>query len=253
VRFPYQDDSDVEFGFAEAARRLAATFSAQPIDDVILLPFLFLWRHAIELSLKVQIRYAARLRRLNGDDEDKLGAEAVGARLIKTHRIGQLARELAEHFANLDLPAMPQETKRTLDWLVAADPNGLAFRYSGELPDTQDFIDFAQLSKSLEETYNMVSLGLDVLSAYGESQDEFLAIQQEQRAEFEAEMRAEYETEMRQHMDYEYSLLTFFGIRAGRTQAAGPLTGHFRGSVRRSDETCGDTAPSCTTIGIHYF
>lgn len=196
VRYPFQDDSDVEYGFAEAARRLAQSFSGEPIDDVILMPFLFLWRHAIELSLKNQIRTAVTLRKLNGEDDPSLNKDEVTARLTKTHRIGQLAKELAGHFSHLDLPAMPEETRRTLEWLVAADPAGLAFRYSGALPDTQDFIDFPKLSGSLEDTYNMVSAGKDVLWAYGEAQDEFLAIQREQQAEYEAEMR--------QYMDYDY-------------------------------------------------
>lgn len=59
----------------------------------------------------------------------------------------QLAVELETHFSRLDLPTLPDGTRRTLAWLVAADPSGLAFRYSGELPDTQDFIDFPKLSK----------------------------------------------------------------------------------------------------------
>lgn len=196
VRYPYQNDDALEFGFAQAAKRLAATFKAQPIDDTILLPFLFLWRHAIELALKGQIRYATRLRRLNGDDSPDLDADKVNQRLTKTHRIGQLAKELAKHFAALDLPSMPEETRLTLEWLVAADPNGLAFRYSGGLPDTQDFIDFLQLSAAMEETYNMVAAGADVLDAYGDAQAEYLDIQREQQAEYEAEMR--------QFMDYGY-------------------------------------------------
>jgi len=121
VRYPFQDDSDVEVGFAEAAKRLAQSFSGEPIDDVILMPFLFLWRHAIELSLKDQIKTAITFRKLNGDDDPSLNKDEVVARLTKTHRIGQLAKELAGHFSRLDLPAMPAETGRTLEWLVAAD------------------------------------------------------------------------------------------------------------------------------------
>lgn len=199
VRYPYQRDSDVEFGFAEAARRLAASFRGQPIDDTILMPFMFLWRHAIELSLKDQIRYAARLRRENGEEDEALAADSVRMRLTNTHRLGQLARELAQHFEALDLPAMPDGTRRTLEWLVAADPDGLTFRYSGGLPDTQDFIDFPGLNKCLAETYDMVSAGLDVLDAYGDAQEDLLA----ERRAFEAEIRADYEAEMRSYFGYE--------------------------------------------------
>jgi hypothetical protein len=193
VRYPYQDDSDVEFGYVEAARRLAASFRGQPIDDTILMPFMYLWRHAVELSLKQQIKYAAKLRRANGEDDATLDPEKLRGWLNRTHSMRDMATELAGHFAHLDLPEMPSDTRRTLSWLIEADPKGQTFRYSGGLPDTQDFIDFHALAQCLEETYNMVSAGIDVLAAYGEAQEDFLA----ERREFDAEMRAEYEAEMR--------------------------------------------------------
>jgi hypothetical protein len=59
------DDGAVAYGFSEAADRLAESYKGQPRDDIILLPFLYLYRHALELELKMQIQFAARLR-LNG-------------------------------------------------------------------------------------------------------------------------------------------------------------------------------------------
>lgn len=193
VRYPYQDDSDVEFGYVEAARRLGASFQGQPLDDAILMPFMYLWRHAVELSLKQQIKFAAKLRQANGDQDVLLDSARLRGWLTRTHSMRELATALAGHFAQLDLPEMPNDTRRTLSWLIEADPKGQTFRYSGGLPDTQDFIDFHELGKCLEETYNIVSAGIDVLSAYSEGQSDFLA----ERREFEAEMRAEYEAEMR--------------------------------------------------------
>jgi hypothetical protein len=204
VRYPYQDDSDVEFGYVEAAKRLAASFKSQPIDDTILMPFMYLWRHAVELSLKQQIKLAARLRRANGEQDEVLDPERLRGWLNRTHSMRALATELAGHFAQLDLPEMPKDTSRALSWLIEADPNGQTFRYSGGLPDTQDFIDFHALSTCLEETYNIVSAGIDVLWAYSEAQEDFLA----ERREFEAEMRAEYEAEMR--AEYESQVGSYF-------------------------------------------
>jgi hypothetical protein len=204
VRYPYQKDSDVEFGYVEAAKRLAASFQGQPIDDTILMPFMYLWRHAVELSLKQQIKLAARLRRANGDQDESLDPERLRGWLNRTHSMRALAKELAGHFVQLDLPEMPKDTSRTLSWLIEADPNGQTFRYSGGLPDTQDFIDFHALSKCLEEAYNIVSAGIDVLWAYGAAQEDFLA----ERREFEAEMRAEYEAEMR--AEYESEAGSYF-------------------------------------------
>ncbi|WP_208739464.1 hypothetical protein [Arthrobacter agilis] len=196
VRYPFEDDAAIEYGFAEAAKRLAASFSGQPRDDTILMPFLFLWRHAIELTLKDQIRTAAYFRRANGEQETTLEKDNVAARLKKTHSLGKLAHELTEHFHHLELPTMPSETVKALQWLSDADPTGVAFRYSGNFPETQDYIDFPKLSKSLEETYNMISAGADVLSAFGDALSEYLEIQRE--------LQADYEAEMRQYMDDYY-------------------------------------------------
>lgn len=206
VRYPYQDDADVAFGYVEAAKRLAASFQGQPLDDTILMPFMYLWRHAVELSLKHQIKLAAKLRQANGEQDALLDPDRLRGWLMRTHSMRDLATELAGHFAQLDLPEMPNDTRRTLSWLIEADPKGQTFRYSGGLPDTQDFIDFLALSRCLEETYNMVSVGIDVLWAYSAMQEDFLAerheVEAEMRAEYEAEMRAEYEAEIGSYIEY---------------------------------------------------
>lgn len=192
VRYPYQDNSDLQFGFIESARRLAASFTAEPVDDVILFPVLYLYRHGIELSLKDSIRYAVILRRRNGETEPKLTTEQTNKRLI-THSIGALSAELGAHLKQLDLDAMPKETVRTLGWLAEADPNGVAFRYSTDFSSTQDFINFPELVKSLDETYRMVDAANDVLSAYSEMQDEYLSMVSEQESEYRDEMRQMFE------------------------------------------------------------
>jgi len=56
----------VAVGYADAARRLRASYRAQPWDDVMLLPFMFVWRQAIELALKTNITDLAALRRQGG-------------------------------------------------------------------------------------------------------------------------------------------------------------------------------------------
>jgi hypothetical protein len=56
----YSGDQDGRFGscFAEAADRLAASYRGGAPDDALLLPLLYLYRHAIELDLKHSIRFA---------------------------------------------------------------------------------------------------------------------------------------------------------------------------------------------------
>src|SRR5690349_9676010 len=66
----------VAIGYADAARRLSSSYRGEPWDDVMLLPFLFVWRQAIELQLKINIRGLATLRRRAGEADEWLKATA---------------------------------------------------------------------------------------------------------------------------------------------------------------------------------
>lgn len=70
-RYPYHNDSMLAMSYHEAATRLAGTFEGQPIDDTMLLPFLTLYRQAIELRLKETIRDLAALRRRFHDPSNR--------------------------------------------------------------------------------------------------------------------------------------------------------------------------------------
>ena len=52
------------------------------------MPFLYLYRHAIELDLKHAIQYAAQLRRNNGELQPELAPDAVAERLKEKHGTG---------------------------------------------------------------------------------------------------------------------------------------------------------------------
>jgi hypothetical protein len=195
VRYPYDTDARLSYQFADAAGRLASTYTGQPADDAMLLPWLYLHRHAIELSLKSSIRIAVQLRRNNGEGSDNLQPEAMAKRLRKKHghRLKPLIDELNAHLIALQLDTVPADTMAVVELLNLADPGGMAFRYSGELPNGQDFMDFPALNKALSEAYSMVGTAEDVLDHYAEGQADWLAHKQE----IEAEMRAEFEAEMR--------------------------------------------------------
>src|SRR5262245_61150739 len=66
VRYAHENDGRLGSCFADAADRLASTYRGRPADDAMLLPFLYLYRHALELDLKHSIRFAARVRRTEG-------------------------------------------------------------------------------------------------------------------------------------------------------------------------------------------
>jgi len=194
VRYPYDTDARLEYCFADAADRLASTYQGRPQDDAILYPWLYLYRHAIELALKESIWLAARLRRNNGETDERLETEAVRLRLRTKdkHSIGALVHELNTHLAALDQPLIPKDAMKMLTALATADPAGEAFRYTGGLPDSQDAMDFHELNAAVKEAYGMTSATYDVLDEYASVQADWLEDMRQIQAEYDAEMRAEY-------------------------------------------------------------
>lgn len=192
MRWGSRTDERLSSEFADAANRLAASYTAEPVDDLILLPWLYLYRHAIELALKSGIVYAARLRKNNGEDDERLAVENVAIRLETKHRhsVGALVHEANEHFEVLGLQTIPKAANKTLQLLAEMDPRGEAFRYSGDLPATYDHINFEQLSQAMEHAYQMITAGVGLLDSYAENQDAALETGREMRREFEAEMDA---------------------------------------------------------------
>ncbi|AQP44812.1 hypothetical protein [Tessaracoccus flavus] len=77
---PDMDERAVAAGYEEAAKRLASSVTGKPVDDLILMPLLFLWRQAIELILKATIRDLCKIRRARGENQDELKTEKVAVR-----------------------------------------------------------------------------------------------------------------------------------------------------------------------------
>lgn len=210
VRYPNTTMS-LTHSFADAAERLAHTYVGQAADDALLLPFLYLYRHAFELNLKDCITLAALTRRLAGDDDVKLEPTTVAERLLKKHghRIMALVGELDEHMVALGLETMPKSLRQLHERISATDPRGESFRYPNALPaaigPTQDYVDFVNLRAALHDGFayaRTVLTVIDVAHGYtldmladaadyaSEYHEDLLA---EQRA-FEMEMRADLES-----------------------------------------------------------
>jgi hypothetical protein len=177
VRYAGADDSRVGHAFSEAAERLAKSYSAQPVDDKLLLPYMYLYRHALELELKHAIQYAAGLRRNAGHDDEALLPANVADRLKNKHRhrLMALVNELNTHMRALDLEALPADVSKILQRIAQADPSGESFRYSGNLPDTDDRVNFEALSGAVRYAYSITSCAIDVLSQVAEHQAEYLS------------------------------------------------------------------------------
>lgn len=193
VRYAGDGAERLAHSFADAAERLASTFRGQAPDDALLMPFLFLYRHAIELDLKHAIRFAARLRRNNGEPEESLFPEAVAERLQKKHghRLMALVDELDAHLTKLNLPTLPKEVRRLLTLIQVSDPSGESFRYGSGLPNSQDQIDFPTLATALKKAYDIFSATSTMLDAYQDDQSVMLEEQRGLEVEHAAGMAEE--------------------------------------------------------------
>ena len=165
VRYPYQTDAQYAHAYHFAAQRLATTFGGEPIDDLLLLPFLTLYRQAFELQLKNTIRSLVSLRAnyLVGWTDDL--TEAISEERFRKelgHNLYKLLNEAKKHFTILDLPdAFPESVEQLIIKLHEADQAGTAFRYAGLLPDTQEYADFPDLASLLNDDFEMLSVVID--------------------------------------------------------------------------------------------
>jgi len=159
VRYPYQDDTNYAFAYREAARRLASTFRGDAPDDLILLPFLTLYRQAFELQVKEFIHFLAGLRRQYEGQSADTDRAVLEKRLQKDlgHNLHKLLNEARKHYDALALDQpFPKSIENLLLMLHEADATGTAFRYAGEFPDTQDHIDFPHLVKLLDDEWELL-------------------------------------------------------------------------------------------------
>lgn len=186
-RWGQRNDYRLGEEYANSAKRLAESHKGEPEDDVVLLPMLLLYRHAIELTLKAAIRYACSLRRNNGEEIEAIQPKAIAKRLQYKHRhdLVALVYELDEHLGVLELDQMPDDARDTITLLDEMDSSGEAFRYTGKLAETEEYIDMRTLSAELQHAYQIASVSLDVLMAYGDSQAEYQEIQAQLQAEMD--------------------------------------------------------------------
>lgn len=165
VRYPYQTDAHYAAAFQFSAQRLAYTFSGEPLDDLLLLPYLTLYRQAFELQLKWSIRKLVGLRANYFEGWADELREAVSEDRFKKelrHNLYKLLNEVKVQYAALGLPeCFPRSVEKCIIMLHEADRPGTAFRYAGLLPNTQDDADFPDLAKLLDTEFDALCSVLD--------------------------------------------------------------------------------------------
>lgn len=186
----WETDGTLAASYLEAAQILAEHAATRHRNDLIALPALNLYRHAIELALKDAIRATAESLRREGTDDPELDAERLNLQLTRSHSIGGLADILSTLLERLGLGAEQQLPARTLEILKGLhllDSTGQAFRYSTvkegsgrravlvpARPDLDHF-DLSAAAAALHDAATMVLYGVSgVLDAREEHRMEML-------------------------------------------------------------------------------
>src|SRR5690625_2082033 len=147
-----------------SAQRLALTFQGEPEADTILLPFLTLYRHAYELKLKDAIRIFVKTKidYITGPSVELEKAMSVERMKKLGHNLHKLLNEAHTQYADLDMNLeFPSSIDEVVLMFHEADETGQAFRYAGGLPQTQEYADFPDLLKLLDEQFEILSSVID--------------------------------------------------------------------------------------------
>jgi hypothetical protein len=139
-----------------AAKDLAVAYEGEHPREVILAPFLRLYRQAYELHLKATIRCISLLRRMDAGGED-LTSElaALDARLREPklgHSLELLLTEMLAQYGAINVAAFPAGITRVVKLLHTDDSFGAPYQYfHGEGLVTEHAADFAGFAALLDE------------------------------------------------------------------------------------------------------
>lgn len=162
VRYAHRDAGDFAFFYEESAKRLASTFNGKPEDDIMLLPFLYLYRQAVELRLKSHIQYFASIRMTYVDGVTPELRDAASAEWLRKRFGHKLDRLLAEAKVHYEALSEGRPFASEMEQFVLAfhedDATGVGFRYAGNLPDVQESADFPALVDWLDTGFTNLSL-----------------------------------------------------------------------------------------------
>lgn len=169
---PFEDDHVLAIGFHQAAGILVDRWQTRGPNDLLFVPILYNYRHALELVLKEAIRQAAACLRANGVTDPDVAREAIDQYVTSTHAPGRLASKLEALLGDLELERLPADILEALHHLHELDPSGETFRYSkikvgngkaqtltAARPD-QEHVDVVDLANRFSAAFGLLSGGL---------------------------------------------------------------------------------------------
>lgn len=135
VGAPWGDEWAYIFGYREAGDAVVDHALASGLQDALVYPAAFLYRHGLELALKRAIVMAAKLIRLLGEagelaDDGAERAEKAVSGLDRTHSLQRLMNRLSDVMSLVTDEELPEDVSAAIDELHQIDPKGETFRYA---------------------------------------------------------------------------------------------------------------------------
>jgi hypothetical protein len=159
-------------GFLQAGDRLVDSLKGSPVEDALIYPIVYVYRHHLELELKGRILYC--LNWLSGKNAEEIKSFA-SEKLNRNHRLLPLWHTLRNLYPCC-AKQMPNETKafeKLLAELDKLDPDGQAARYAEDIKEKQTFFGLYSLDLALfRSAIHKMSHYLDcILESIGEELD----------------------------------------------------------------------------------
>jgi hypothetical protein len=151
--------------YYESALVISRKFDGQAVSDIFLLPYLYLMRHAYELSLKDGLLILKNLKIEHfAADPDELFQNKSRIDYIKSfeHNLMRLLNEFKKDYNSFNFEEkFPREIETVLNLLHQADQSSTEFRYGTPPQNQPSYIDARSLCTELSREFRRLALVID--------------------------------------------------------------------------------------------
>lgn len=156
---------ELSAAYYESALVISRKFDGQATSDTFLLPYLFLMRHAFELSLKDGIIVLKELKIEHYAADPEVAFNYMSPIDYVTdigHNLMKLFNEFKREYNSFEfMEQFPKGIETALNLLHQADKSSTEFRYGTQPQDEPSYIDSESLCKELSEQFRKLEAVID--------------------------------------------------------------------------------------------
>lgn len=151
--------------YYESALVISRKFDGRAESDIFLLPYLFLMRHAFELSLKdgIIVLKELKIEHFAADPAEVFNyMSPIDYVTDIEHNLMKLFNEFKREYNSFDfMEKFPKGVETALNLLHQADKSSTEFRYGTQPQDEPSYIDSESLCKELSEQFRKLEAVID--------------------------------------------------------------------------------------------